>query len=226
MHEYPFQIVEHNYFVDFIKSLRPSFPMKSRVTVRNDIMNMYLEQKEKLYAHLKTVHCKFSATMDMWTSRQNKAYMGITLHWIDDEWHIQKRIVGFFHVEGRHTGKKLAITLSEVMIKWYVEKKLFSLSLDNASANEVAVNDVIANLSDVHASLPCDGFFFHVRCACHVLNLVARDGMNMIAGTIEKIKSLVLVVKGSPLQWEELMKSAMECSLVTSRGIHQDVSTR
>jgi hypothetical protein len=29
-----------------------------------------------------------------------------------------------------------------------------------------------------------------------VLNLVARDGMNVIAGTIEKIKSLVLVVKG------------------------------
>jgi hypothetical protein len=65
-----------------------------------------------------------------------------------------------------------------------------------------------------------------VRCACHVLNLVARDGMNVIADTIDKIKSLVLVVKGSPLQWEKLMKTAMECGLVTSRGIHQDVSTR
>jgi hypothetical protein len=76
---------------------------------------------------------------------------------------------------------------------------LFSLTLDSASANEVAVNDVIANLRDVNASLVCDGNFLHVRCACHVLNLVARDGMNVIAGTIEKIKSLVLVVKGSPL---------------------------
>jgi hypothetical protein len=85
--------------------------------------------------------------------------MGVTLHWIDDEWHIQKRIVGFFHIEGCHTGKKLALTFSEVMVKWYVEKKLFSLTLDNASANEVAVNDVIANLRDVHASLACDGFF-------------------------------------------------------------------
>jgi hypothetical protein len=65
-----------------------------------------------------------------------------------------------------------------------------------------------------------------VKCACHVMNLVASDGMNVIAGTIEKIKSLVMVIKGSPLQWEELMKSAMECGLVTSRGIHQDVSTR
>jgi hypothetical protein len=59
-----------------------------------------------------------------------------------------------------------------------------------------------------------------VRCACHVLNLVARDHMNVIAGTIVKIKSLVFVVKGSPLLWKELMKSAMDCGLVTSRGIH------
>jgi abortive infection bacteriophage resistance protein len=73
--------------------------------------------------------------------------------------HIQKRIVGFFHVEGRHTSKKVALTFSEVMVKWYVEKKLFSLTLDNANANEVAVNDAIANLRNVHASLVCDEFF-------------------------------------------------------------------
>jgi hypothetical protein len=29
------------------------------------------------------------------------------------------------------------------MVRWYVEKKLFSLTLDNANANEVAVNDAI-----------------------------------------------------------------------------------
>lgn len=85
------------------------------------------------------------------------------------------------------------------MCKWYVEKRLFSLSLDNASANEVAVGDIITNLKDVRAALVCDGIFFHIRCACHVLNLVARDGMNVIASTIEKVKSLVLTVKWSPL---------------------------
>jgi len=53
MHEYPFNISEHEYFVDFIKSLRPSFPIKSHVTVRKEIMNVFLQEKEKLYTYFK-----------------------------------------------------------------------------------------------------------------------------------------------------------------------------
>jgi hypothetical protein len=226
MHGYPFNIVEHEYFVEFIKSLHPSFPIKSRVTVRKDIMNIYLEQKDKLYAKLKSVTSQFSATMDMWTSCQNNSYMCVTIHWVDEEWHMQKRIIGFFHVQGHHTGQKLSQTFSEVMAKWCVEKKLFSLTWDNASSNEVAVKDIIADLKDTNGNIVCDGIFFHVRCACHILNIVARDGLCVIARTIDKVKSIVLAVKGSPLQWEEFMKCAAECGLDTTNGLSLDVSTK
>jgi hypothetical protein len=135
--------------------------------------------------------------------------------------------VGFFHVEGRRTGIKLAKCFTEVMVKWFAEKKLFSLTWDNASNNLVAVKDIIQDLR-VNASsyLICDGMFFHIRCARHILNLVARDGLAVISKALKKIKALVLTVKGSPLQWEELMKRATECGLDTSKGIQLDVSTR
>ncbi|CAD6342926.1 unnamed protein product [Miscanthus lutarioriparius] len=95
------------------------------------------------------------------------------------------------------------------------------------SSNEVAVNDIISDLKEnANGSLVCDGMFFHVRCACHILNLVARDGLKVISETLSKVKSLVLAVKGSPLQWEELMKRATEAGLDTKRGIQMDVSTR
>ena len=86
MHEYPFNISEHEYFVDFIKSLHPTFPIRSRVTIRKEIMNTFLAEKERLYSMFKSVSCRFSATMDMWTLNQNKSYMCVTVHWIDDNW--------------------------------------------------------------------------------------------------------------------------------------------
>jgi hypothetical protein len=132
------------------------------------------------------------------------------------------------HVEGRHTGTKLSEKFSELMVKWYVDKRLFVLTLDNASANEVAVKDIISNLraNSRATSLVCDGQFFHVRCACHILNLVSRDGLSVITHTIENIRQLVPAVKSSPLQWEELMKRATECGLDTNKGLSLDVSTR
>ena len=65
-----------------------------------------------------------------------------------------------------------------------------------------------------------------MRCANHILNLVARDGLSVISRIISNVKLLVLAVKGSPQQWEELMKHATECGLETNKGISLDVSTR
>jgi hypothetical protein len=76
---------------------------------------------------------------------------------------------------------------------------MFSLTLDNASSNLVAVNDIIDDLRENGTALVCDGIFFHIRCACHVLNLVARDGMAVISKALQKIKALVLTVKGFSL---------------------------
>jgi hypothetical protein len=50
MHEYPFNMVEHDLFVEFIKSLRLSFPLKSRVTIRKDIMDIFWNKKRN-YIH-------------------------------------------------------------------------------------------------------------------------------------------------------------------------------
>jgi hypothetical protein len=68
MHDYPVRIVEHTYFTDFVKSLRPSFPIKSRPTIKKEIDNMFKEENKKLYEYFKTLNCRFCTTMDMWTS--------------------------------------------------------------------------------------------------------------------------------------------------------------
>lgn len=85
-------------------------------------------------------------------------------------------------------------------MRWYIENKIFSLTLDGASANEVCVKDVIIELRK-QSLLLCDGMFFHVRCSDHILNLVARDGLQEFASAVQNIRALVVAVKGSLLQW-------------------------
>ena len=118
MHEYPFSIAQHNYLVKFIKSLWPSFPLKSHVTIRKEIMDLYIEEKNMLYAQFKKLACRVSFTMDTLTSTQNKSCLCVTAHWIDENWNMHKRITKFMHVEVNHSGIKLSDTF--FLLIWWI----------------------------------------------------------------------------------------------------------
>ncbi|KAJ1253533.1 hypothetical protein BS78_K242300 [Paspalum vaginatum] len=231
MHDYPFKMVDHEFFVDFIKSLRPHFAFKCRTTTRNDTMKIYSDEKKMLFDQLKLLSCRFSATMDMWTSNQNKGYMCITIHWIDDNWGMQKRIICLPHVKGRHGGELLAHEFVKGVMDWHLEQRLFSLTLDNAAANNKCVVAVVKELNDlakIRKSPPliCGGVFFHVRCLCHILNLVAQNGLTVISKSVKNIRAIIVIVKNSTLQWEEFQKCADFFGLDNKSGLPLDVATR
>ncbi|KAJ4758119.1 Zinc finger BED domain-containing protein DAYSLEEPER [Rhynchospora pubera] len=225
MHEYPFKMMQHEFFVDFIKSLRPSFPLSSRITCRSEILEIFTEKKEELYSLLGSLSCRLSATMDLWTSRQNKSYMCITVHFIDDNWSIQKRILRFMLLEGRHTGLNLSGAVMKNFFDWNIDRKLFSLTLDNDSANTSCAGDMISKLNR-NAALYCGGKYFHVRCATHIINLVVQAGISEIKQSIDGIRGAIMKIKNSPLLEEEFRKRAIECNLDSSKGLASDVSTR
>ena len=79
MHEYPFSISQHKYFLKIIKSLKSSFPMKSCVAVRKEIFDLYKEEKNLLYAKFSKLSCYICFTMDTWTSIQ-KIHTCVLLH--------------------------------------------------------------------------------------------------------------------------------------------------
>jgi hypothetical protein len=77
---------------------------------------------KKFYKAMIMHEYPFSATMDMWTSNQNKGYMCITIHWVDDTWQMQKRIICLPHVKGHHRGELLATEFIKGVMSWNLEK--------------------------------------------------------------------------------------------------------
>ena len=77
-------------------------------------------------------------------------------------------------------------------MKLEIDQRIFTLSLDNASNNNVAVDFIRSFLS-----LPCHGDPFHIRCICHILNLIIQSAFTEIKPMIEKVRTVAYMHNAS-----------------------------
>ncbi|GAB2269933.1 hypothetical protein Dimus_038811 [Dionaea muscipula] len=102
MHEYPLSIVDHVGFRRYSSALQPSFRLVSRNTIKDDILKLYESEKAKTMKLLKANRSRVAITTDMWTAtNQQRGFMVITTHFIDDSWQLHSRIIRYalnFHI--------------------------------------------------------------------------------------------------------------------------------
>lgn len=110
----------------------------------------------------------------------------ITTHYIDDSWSLKSRIIRFVYVPCPHTAKTIADVLTECLLDWNFDNKSSTLIVDSCSTNDSMVDILFkSNLSS--SSLPLGGRLFHMCCCVHILNLIVKDGLNMIDERISRI---------------------------------------
>ncbi|KAL8147028.1 hypothetical protein AgCh_004660 [Apium graveolens] len=140
-HNYPFCMVDHEFFEYFCNGLNPEFNLISRNTVKSDIIKLHEEMKVKIYEVMDGLDCRVTHTTDIWTSdAQNFAYACLTTHYIDDEWELQKKILNYRIIGWPHDGESLFRFISQLIMDWNLDKKLFAMVVDNASSNDSMVN--------------------------------------------------------------------------------------
>ncbi|KAF9600167.1 hypothetical protein IFM89_004991 [Coptis chinensis] len=147
-HDYPFLMAEHEYFRVFINGICPMFKWVSRTTVREDVMQLYNESRTELQDFFDKLPSKVSFTTDMWTpDYQNIGYCCVTCHYIDDEWVLRKKIIAYLTVPTPHSGVVLSEVIKAQALAWNVDRKLFAITVDNASNNNTKV-DVVNELNE------------------------------------------------------------------------------
>jgi len=228
----PFSAVELLEFRAMLNLLKPGVAVPSRHTVSRDIMACYREGEARVNEQLRNAASKVSVTLDCWTSPNNKAFLGITAHYIDNDWKIQSLLLDFVPLYGDHTGENLCEAFVDVCERRGILGKLQGVTTNNASN----ISKLLTCLEDACSER---GVVFvkdqqRVRCVAHVVNLAAqvflrelreegsRADSNTSCGVatqteddlyIVKLRYVVRWIRSSPQRSRSFMVQCKDCQV-------------
>jgi len=152
-----------------INYCQPSFNVVGRQTVRADCLILYEEEKLQLHQKITKLKSHVSLTADLWSSNQNLGYLGVTAHYIDEEFELHKKIIAFKQISFPHNLFVVQDGITACLMEWDLVDRVFTVTLDNANMNKRAIRDLRAALG---AQMFFKGELIHVICAALVLNIM------------------------------------------------------
>ncbi|KAL3651311.1 hypothetical protein CASFOL_004313 [Castilleja foliolosa] len=240
MHSYPLSMVEDIGFKAFIRNLQPLFDLGNIVSVENDCLEIYKKEKQRVYEEMDKLPGKVSLSADKWASTDmGPDYLCLIAHYIDDSWEMKKKFLNFLVIDPSQPEDMLSELITTSLQDWDIDRKLFSLTVDNRTAYEKTVGKIRDQLCQ-HRFLMCEGQLFDVRCAASTVKLLVRDVLEASNEITGKVRETVRYVKSSratqekfneivqllginqqrclsgdnPFQWNStyiMLESALEC---------------
>ncbi|XP_019099713.1 PREDICTED: zinc finger BED domain-containing protein RICESLEEPER 2-like [Camelina sativa] len=93
-------------------------------------------EKSKLKTVLSRVPGRIGLTTSLWRALTIEGYICLTAHYVDVDWVLKTKIICFSAFPPPHTGVAITMKISELLKDWGIEKKVFTIIIDNASAND------------------------------------------------------------------------------------------
>ncbi|XP_027096023.2 zinc finger BED domain-containing protein RICESLEEPER 2-like [Coffea arabica] len=196
--------ITNSLFNKFMKAVSPFYKKINRQTVKEDCMSTYTIEKRKLKSLLKGAG-RISITTDLWKSGQKIQYMVVTGHFIDSDWVLQKRVLNFCNVPPPHTRVIIADALSKCFIDWGIENKVSSITVDNASYNDVCIRRLREDFS--------------------LRKRLMQDGLGQLGGVIDVVREGIKYLNNSESRLLEFAKIKKQFQL-PSRKLILDCPTR
>ena len=170
-HNLPFNFVEYEGIRRVFSYLNLDVKHISKNTSKADVLKLYKKEKNDVKNKLKSIPSRICLTLDLWTSITSEGYICLTAHYVDENWKLKNIILNFCHMPPPHPRTLLLEKILNFLEEWGIVKKLFFITLYNASNNDNC-QDFIKKKLNEGGLLLCDGIFFHVRCGDYILNLI------------------------------------------------------
>ncbi|KAK2655312.1 hypothetical protein Ddye_008364 [Dipteronia dyeriana] len=198
----PISIGESPFYTELITSAyNPQYEPVSRTTTRNDLIRLFETQRDDLVAEIQHLSVSVALTSDIWNACSKQDYLCVTGHYLDSDWRITKRFFGFRPMDFAHTAENIFNFIIEVLETYEITHRILSITFDNASANTSSIALFVAR------NIPQDGgYFFHQRCACHIINLVVQAGLKQVSDQIDRIRDAISWIYSSNPRFSEFKR--------------------
>ena len=210
----PLSTVEAPSFISMIEALNPQYQVPSRKHLSSKLIADRTAQLQKSLCNAMSNASHISLTLDLWTNRQMRSYLGITAHFIND-FQFVSCMLSCKRFKGRHTAENIYSSYENIVQQFEIEKKVKYIVSDNASNmikafslpgfEESTTGDALLdsdNETDNEddddtttgsttdpSTIDEDVFEYlpeHQSCFAHTLQLVVKDGMKDI-GSLHKV---------------------------------------
>lgn len=213
----PLSMVEDDGFTKMIHTLNPGYTLPSRTHFTKLMERKYEETFKEVKTAINTNNSKLALTTDVWTSVATEAYLGITCHYITDDWDMQSFCLTTMPLHDRHTASNIAEWLEQAVARFEIPpSKIIAIVHDNG-ANIVAAANI---LEEKHG-------WSSVRCTGHTLQLVINTALKhpSIEKAVGAARCLVEHFKKSELASSKLREKQQQMA-TPEHSLVQDISTR
>lgn len=129
----PLSLVEHSAFRDFMKECVPKWEPMSTKKLKNVIIASFKGNvRSTIYEKLQKIK-DLSLTIDGWSDRRGRGFLGITCHFIDEKMAPQTYLIDFVRMKSPHTSENIQRQTEYVLDSYNIKEKVFRIITDNAS---------------------------------------------------------------------------------------------
>ena len=180
-------------------------------TLTEKIHYMFTSKQQDIKARLQKATA-VSLTADFWTSCQNRSYIGVTVHFIEN-WQLNSLVLNVIEVSESHTANVCGKLLCDIAAEWEIEDKVLCIVTDRG-------RNIVKGVEE-HTP------FLSTNCIAHIMQRGIAAGLKAASmdNVLAKCRKVVGHFKHSPLQ-SSLLTEMAEQLQISNLCLIQDVTTR
>jgi hypothetical protein len=162
--------------------------IESHNTVPVHIDRSFNIHRESLKARIQRSKSLVHFSIDLWSSLNRKAFLGIHAQWVDENYGLKKALLSLPNIRHSHSGEAMSRYVLETIRTFNLASRFGYYTGDNGSANDTCLRAVSRALT-AEFGVSLNPVHRRIRCGGHIINLSLEAFL--FASTQEALKAAI-----------------------------------